>query len=366
MNADDELFSPVIAQQITTRLLDWYRNTHRRLPWRQTQTPYHIWVSEVMLQQTQVSTVISYYGRFLRAFPTVCDLAAADLDEVLALWQGLGYYARARNLYRAAQIVCADWEGQLPRDHDSLLALPGIGEYTAGAIESIAYNQPVLALDANQRRVLCRLYDYAKDPTRAAGKRALQTFGRQLLSAEAPGTFNQAVMELGATICTSGTPKCQECPLRHFCRARHRSVQALRPLRSSKKRRPHKQYAYAYCQHSAEPDTVLIVRRPPSGLLGGLWELPGGEVAGKDPAKELRALLFESLGIDCVIRAKLASVRHGYSHFSLTATVYACQIEKTLTLQSNWDDHHWLRSDEQEAYGLSGVTCKILDALRWP
>lgn len=368
MTSRGGLLSPVVAHRVTAALLAWYQKVHRDLPWRQTDDPYRIWVSEIMLQQTQVDTVIPYYEGFIEFFPTACELAAAELDEVLAFWQGLGYYARARNLYRAAQIVCQEYDGHLPSGREELLALPGIGEYTVGAIRSIAFGQPALALDANQRRVLCRLYDYAGDPKKAAGKEALRRYGRQLLSDNEPGQFNQAVMELGALLCSAADPSCSICPLRHHCRAYHRGVQAERPLSKVKAPRPHKQFAYAYCTHRQDTHagSVLIVRRPPLGLLGGLWELPGGEVEGDEPPAWLQAMMADVLGGGAVVGAALASVEHGYTHFSLTATVYACEIEEAVVPSDRWDDAHWLRSRERDAFGLTGVTVKMLEKLAWP
>ena len=259
---------------ITANLLSWYEENRRDLPWRRTGDPYAIWVAEVMLQQTQVTTVIPYYERFLRRFPTVQALARANLDDVLALWQGLGYYARARNLHEAARIVVQKHGGELPQECEALRDLPGIGAYTSAALASIAFGQDVPAIDANVVRVLCRLFDYAGDPRKAAGKRALRRHAEALLPQGWAGDYNQAMMELGATLCTKA-PTCEACPLRCFCEAYAKGLQAVRPVSRRRQEVPHRRFVSAFIEVGGR---LLIVRRVPEGLLGGLWELPGGLV----------------------------------------------------------------------------------------
>jgi len=252
---------------ISSTLLSWYAEAHRDLPWRRTRDPYSIWVSEIMLQQTQVTAVIPYYVRFLARFPTVRELADATLDDVLALWQGLGYYARARNLHAAAGLVSAQHGGMLPDDRVELLALPGVGEYTADAILSIAFGRDLPAIDGNVARVLCRLFDYAEDPKKAAGKRRLRRHAEALLPKGEAGRFNQAMMELGATICRPRNPLCPECPVAQLCRAHALGVEILRPIPRRRRALPHREAVAAFVQRDGR---VLFVRRLPHGLLGGL------------------------------------------------------------------------------------------------
>ena len=215
-------------------LLDWYRENAAALPWRADGDPYRVWLSEIMLQQTQVTTVIRYYERFLVAFPTVFDLAAAERDTVLKLWEGLGYYSRARNLHRAAQMVAGELGGQFPNTAEKLQDIPGIGRYTAGAIASIAFDEAAPILDGNVIRVFARLFDIDDDVTQTATKNHLWEIAEVLVPAENPGDYNQALMELGRTVCKPRNPLCEECPIRRFCEAYANGVQEQRPVKKKK------------------------------------------------------------------------------------------------------------------------------------
>jgi len=345
-------------------LLAWYAAQRRDLPWRRATDPYRLWVAEVMLQQTQVSTAIPYYARFLARFPGVEALAAAPLDAVLALWQGLGYYARARSLHRAAQIVCAQHGGQVPSDPATLRALPGIGAYTAGAILSIAFGQDEPALDGNAIRVLCRLADYAQDPATTAGKAALRGYAMALLPHGQAGAFNQAMMELGATVCTPRDPRCAVCPLAEPCRARAVGTQLQRPVARARRPSPQRALVAALVEREGK---LLLVRRRPQGLLGGLWELPGGEIsAGEGHAQALARALSAELGLQAEVGEPLAIVRHAYSHFRVTVQAHRCTVQGTPRPAGPWDDARWLALDALTDYGLTGVTHKILAHVAWP
>ncbi|RMF05515.1 MAG: A/G-specific adenine glycosylase, partial [Chloroflexi bacterium] len=230
---------------IRAELLRWYRRNGRALPWRDETDPYRIWVSEVMLQQTQVATVVPYYHRFLARFPTVEALAAASQEQVLKLWEGLGYYARARNLHRAAREIVEKWSGRLPQSGAQLRTLPGFGEYTAAAVASIAFGEPVAAVDGNVKRVLARLFAVETDVTRNPGARHIGQAAQQLLESRHPGDWNQAVMELGATVCTPTSPRCAGCPLRKWCRARQLGLQSELPRRPPRRKVPHYQVTAA-------------------------------------------------------------------------------------------------------------------------
>lgn len=265
-------------------LLRWYDRGKRDLPWRRTADPYAIWVSEVMLQQTQVSVVIPYWEAFLRRFPDVPSLARAPLDDVLAAWRGLGYYARARNLHRAAQTLLERHGGQLPADVEALGELPGFGRYTVGAVGSIAFGLPVPLVDGNVARVLARLFALEGATTHPAYLRALWQLAAALVVGERPGDWNQALMELGATVCRSEQPVCLLCPVRLHCRALASGrVDAIPEVRPRKPRRS----LHLAVAVMRQGDAVLLVRRPESGLFGGLWELPSVESA---PGKEAAAL----------------------------------------------------------------------------
>ena len=266
---------PNVGPEIAAALLRHFDSERRSMPWRETSDPYAIWVSEVMLQQTRVDTVIPYWERWLERFPTVETLAEAELDDVLKEWEGLGYYSRARNLHGAARMVRERFDGDVPSDPDTLRELPGVGPYTAGAIASIAYGVPTPAVDGNVRRVLARLYDL-EAPTAAE----LRTLAAALVPDDRPGDFNQALMELGATICTPRSPDCDACPLAEWCEARRLGVQELRPLPRAKKPIPEETVRTAVIVRG--DGALLLARRPEDGLLGGLWEFPGAEAGEAD------------------------------------------------------------------------------------
>jgi A/G-specific adenine glycosylase len=271
------------------------------MPWRETRDPYAIWVSEVMLQQTRVDTVQPYYRRWMARFPTVQALAAAELDDVLRVWQGLGYYARARKLHRAARLICRELAGRVPDTVDGLRSLPGVGEYTAGAVASIAFGVRTPAVDGNVRRVLSRLYDLeAPSPAR------LRELAAGLVPADRPGDFNQALMELGATLCRPRSPACEACPLAQCCRARALGVQETRPRRLASKPVPARKARTAVLLR--QDGRVLLVRRRGSGLLAGLWEFP--DDAAPAPVRELVGRARR--------RSSLSPVVHTFSHLRVT------------------------------------------------
>jgi A/G-specific adenine glycosylase len=275
------------------------------MPWRETSDPYAIWVSEVMLQQTRVDTVIPYWERWIQRFPTVDDLARADLDDVLKHWEGLGYYSRARNLHSAALMVRERFDGRVPGDPAKLRELPGVGEYTAGAVASIAYGVPTPAVDGNVRRVLARVHDLER-PTAAE----LRDQAASLVPGDRPGDFNQALMELGATICTPRSPDCDACPLSDHCQARHLGVQEARPLPRRRKPIPEEDLRTAVLVR--DDGAVLLARRPADGLLGGLWEFPG------EPFPDAVAALVEQADRDESSTPSLEPVTHTFSHKRVT------------------------------------------------
>lgn len=257
-------------------LSDWYRVHNRPLPWRQSPTPYRVWVSEIMLQQTRIEAVLPYYERFMARLPDVPSLAEAPEDVLLKLWEGLGYYSRVRNMQRAAQLLCRDYGGELPADYDALLALPGIGDYTAGAIASIAFGIPVPAVDGNGMRVMSRLCCDETDVLSSGAKKHYAALFREMLPADEPGRFNQAVMELGETVCLPGaSPQCAQCPLRFLCAAYAAGRQGELPVRIKRQtRRVEERSVQVVIGEVPGERRVLLHRRPDTGLLAGLWELP--------------------------------------------------------------------------------------------
>ena len=316
------------AAAIAVRLVDWLPSVRRDLPWRRRRDPYAVWISEIMLQQTQVATVVPYFERWLARFPDIHVLAAAALTDVLKAWEGLGYYARGRNLHRAAQQIVERHGGHLPADRHALLALPGIGRYTAGAILSLAFGQPEPVLDGNARRVLCRVYDVAEDPRQTATEKWLWTAAAALIEAVPDGVagdLNEALMELGALTCAPRVPDCPACPLADLCLAHVRGVETARPVRAPARRSPHQDVTAGIIQDAA--GRYLIVQRGPNGLLGGLWGFPGGPVAaGESPTAGLVRAVRAQVGIDVAIGEPVAQIKHAYTHFRITLHAYACRL----------------------------------------
>ncbi len=299
--------------QVTGALLAWYDAQHRDLPWRAEPTPWRVWVSEVMLQQTRVESVIGYFHRFVRRFPTPTALAEAPLDDVLTLWAGLGYYARARNLHAAARQVVERHGGEVPADPDAFLALKGVGPYTRGAVQSIAFGHRLAVLDGNVERVLCRLDAIREDPRTPATRRALWARAQALVPEDRPGDFNQALMELGATVCTPRSPTCETCPVQLHCVA-HRTDQV--DSLPNKPRRVHRKAVDVVSALVSAPDGVWLTRRPDAGLLGGTWELPS--VEGSARPGDLR-----SLGL--LPRGEATVVRHVFTHLEWTLHTYLAE-----------------------------------------
>lgn len=294
-------------------LLGHYDRTARDLPWRGETDPYRIWVSEMMLQQTRVDTVLSYYGRWVERFPDVASLAAAEEDEVLLAWEGLGYYRRARFLHAGARLVRETMDGQVPDSYEGLRQIPGLGEYAAGAVASIAFGEVVPAVDGNVRRVLARLYDVAR-PTGAWLRRTAAV----LVDPERPGDWNQAMMELGATVCTPRSPECGGCPLARWCDARRAGTQAERPAPSTSRAVPRREFGVAVAVD--EEGRALMERRPSGGLLGGMWSFPETALADGERVEDVavRAAASLGLGVDPSEARPLPPVRHRFSHFAAT------------------------------------------------
>ncbi len=313
-----------MSSSLAELLLDWYRDHARSLPWRAHPEPYNVWIAEVMLQQTRVETVLPYYERWMMLFPTLESLAQASQQDVLSVWEGLGYYSRARNLHRAAQIVMEDFEGQFPRDVKSLRRLPGIGRYTAGAIASIAFGEDEPALDGNIRRVLSRIFDIRYPARSKESEVQLWQLAAAHLPAGRAGEYNQALMDLGNLICTPRDPGCSACPLNNSCQAYSLGVQADRPLKPEVKPIPHHIVSSAIIQRAGK---VLIAQRPQDGLLGGMWEFPGGKIKpGEDLVSGLKREICEELGVDIQVGDAYGVYEHAYTHFRVTLHAFLCQL----------------------------------------
>ena len=330
------------AEFPTQRLLAWYQRHGRDLPWRHTRDPYAIWVSEIMCQQTRVETVIGYYERWMQSFPTIQSLAEAREHDVLKCWEGLGYYRRARHLHQSAQRIMDEFRGEFPRDYDSILSLKGVGGYTSAAIGSIAFGIPKGVVDGNVLRVATRVLGINNDIRKSTTVREIQSWMDAVIDTHSPGDFNQAVMELGATICSPTKPSCEQCPLANGCVAFAMAATDKIPYKSPAKKIPHHPIGVAVIKN--RDGHVLIGRRRSDQMLGGLWEFPGGkqeldESIEQTVVREIK----EELDLDIEIHRPMINVPHAYSHFKVTLHVYECL----------------LRSYEQEPKAL------VHEELRW-
>jgi A/G-specific adenine glycosylase len=410
---------------IQNRLLTWFRSNARDLPWRHDRSPYRVWLSEMMLQQTQVETVIPYFHRFLDRFPTLDDLAAASINDVLKLWEGLGYYARARNLHKAAIKIVTELDGEFPRTVDGLQQLPGIGRYTAGAIASLAFDVDAPVLDGNVTRVLCRLFAIGAEnlaevgrkkrqsttnPPRGSTGKTLAEVGRKenhsplnpprgslnpsqgsdkkelwalaetllpktlaegsrstnKLHLQPPrgtaGEFNEALMELGALICTPRSPHCDRCPLNNICLAKKQNLQDKLPIKIKRKPVPHYQVTAAVIRQGTR---ILIAQRPFGGRLGGLWEFPGGKQERNESLKKcLRREIKEELGFRIKVGKFITSIDHAYTHFTITLHAFECAVVSGTPQALGVEQFKWVRMSELDEYAFAKTDLKIIDALR--
>ncbi|MGB2894642.1 MAG: A/G-specific adenine glycosylase [Anaerolineales bacterium] len=343
------------------KLLGWYREHGRDLPWRRSKDPYSIWISEIMLQQTRVDTVIPYYSRWMEQFPDIRSLARATADDVLSQWEGLGYYQRAHNLRKAAQLTLDEYHAAIPDQIADLKRLPGVGAYTAAAIAALAFNVDVLALDGNLRRVIARLIDLEVDPRRRQGERRIREWADEMLPSGQAGEFNQALMDLGATVCKPRKPQCGLCPLMPDCLAYARGTQLERPIPRPGARVPLYQVSAAVIQCT---DTVLIGRRPEGKLLGGLWEFPGGK---QDPGESLEACLRreiqEELGVEVQVGAHFGTFTHAYTHFKVNVHAYRCVILSGEPEALEHDQLYWAALLDLEKYPMGKVDRLIANLL---
>lgn len=348
-------------KKIQKRLLHWYQRHHRMLPWRATSDPYCIWVSEVMLQQTQTKTVLSYFDKFITQFPNVQCLAASDLQDVLKAWEGMGYYARARNLHRAAKIIVSEHNSKIPDNWTSIRRLPGVGDYIAAAVLSIAYNQPCAVVDGNVKRVLARLYKIKAPVNKSSSDKTFKAAGKGLLDLGRPGTFNQAVMELGATLCNPKSPACNNCPLQSFCRAFKDNLVAEYPKRIKPPPTPLHHIAVGVVYKN---NRMLITRRKPEGLLGGLWEFPGGKVA-KDESPESACVreIMEEVNLNVNVVSYITRVKHAYTHFKIHLDVFACQYISGNVKLNGPVDFRWITLQEIDQFPFPKANHKFIPLL---
>jgi A/G-specific adenine glycosylase len=341
------------------RVRAWYARHARDLPWRNRRDPYAIWVSEIMLQQTQVATVKPYFERFLAAFPGIEALAAADEDDVLRLWEGLGYYRRARQMHQAAKIIAGDHGGSFPRDPQSVRRLPGIGRYTAGAILSIAFNAREPILEANTTRLLGRLLAFRGDAGSAAGQRLLWAMAEAVLPRKNAGPFNQALMELGSEVCLPKTPRCGECPVFSLCRAFAEGVQLDTPAARPKQAFEPRHEAALIVRRRGR---VLLRRCPDGGRWAGLWDLPRFQLDAEQPAAiaaELRQKLRRETGVVAEPGRLLKTLKHGVTRFRITLDCFEARWQSGPTGKPPSTELRWLRPAELADYPLNATGRKL-------
>lgn len=360
---------PEYVEQLQAELLAWFRQRQRNLPWRRERDPYRIWVSEVMLQQTRVDTVIPYYERFIRLFPTLEDLARADEAEVLKVWEGLGYYSRARNLLHGVREVCERYGGEVPDTKEEILSIKGIGPYTAGAILSIAYGKPVPAVDGNVMRVISRLFSIQADIAKVSTRKRIEELVQRLIPADASSHFNQGLMELGALVCLPRSPACEDCPLQAFCQAYRDGNQEALPVKAQK--RPPRPVGLAAAVLWRD-GKVLIRRRPQDGLLAGLWEFPN--VVWEAPFDRWQEIsrdekVFWLIGrLESIYPFRferpryVMPVRHVFSHLKWDGVVF----ELSVTPLAEWErqDERWVSVEELSQYAFPVPYGKVVRHIR--
>lgn len=314
-----------------------------------------------MAQQTRLETMLPYYERWMQRFPDIASLAAADVQEVLASWEGLGYYSRARNLHQAAQLLLKEHEGKLPKDRDALQALPGIGPYTAGAIASLAFGQDEVAVDGNAARVLARLFDIDQPINSSAGTRHTWDLAREHLPKGKAADFNQALMDLGASLCNPRQPRCDDCPLASECKSYALGNQLQRPLRRRTKGIPLREFAAAAIVSNG---SVFVQLRPPQGLLGWMWEFPNVRLTDTRLAKRtLSRSLMKELGLTASVDEKLAVLEHSYSHFKARLEVYLCKMTKQKPELGASKDRQWLQVDQLHSVPMGKLDRQIANLL---
>ncbi len=353
---------PNKIKNFQSRLLNWYGEKKRDMPWRKSLDPYRILVSEFMLQQTQFKTVIPYYKNWMKSFPTVKKLAAASESNVLKHWEGLGYYSRARNLRKSAIQIQNEHGGMVPDSLQEIQKLPGVGRYTAGAVLSIAYDKRVPVLDGNVKRVLSRLFLMKENGSTRNSENRLWKTMESLLPEKGCGDFNQAFMELGATICLPQKPLCVDCPLKKFCQANQSGKQELFP---PKKTAP----VISRIQVSAavifKKGNVYIQKRKMGGLMGGLWEFPGGKFEADETAEEcLRREIKEELGVSLRLGEKILTHRHSYTRFQVTLHVFLCRLHSGVLSPSACEEWKWVKPQDLDQFPFPAANVKIVKFLK--
>ena len=346
------------SDSISQDILYWYDNNKTEMPWRDEADPYKVWLSEIMLQQTQVTTVIDYYYRWINRFPTISDVANASVDEILKYWEGLGYYSRARNFYASCKEIDKKG-GSVPKGMEEFQNLKGVGPYIAAAVQSISFNEPVSVVDGNVNRVASRFNAY-KTPA-DKNKKAIKMFMDSILDIDRPGDFNQAVMDLGRYICKPRNPLCSECPIHSSCIANQKSEQELYPIKVKSKPIPHYDVAVGIISNGSK---LLITKRKEDGLLGGLWEFPGGKMkSNESPKQAIKREIKEELSIQIKTKDIIAQVEHKYSHFSVSINAIHCMYNGGDVELNGPTEYKWINPTNLSKYAFPKASIKLFKSI---
>jgi A/G-specific adenine glycosylase len=344
---------------IVNKLLKWYKKNDVQYPWRLTTNPYHIWVSEIMLQQTQAQTVIPYFNNWLIKFPNINSVAKAKSDDILKSWEGLGYYARARNFHLACKKLCEKGLNVVPKDFNEFIQLPGVGEYTASAVLSIAYNKPLPAIDSNVIRIVSRINEIPF--TFPKSKKIINEYLVSILPKKNSGDFNQSMMDFGRFVCRNIAPKCNDCIINIHCNAFVNNNVDNFPIKLKKPKKPHYNIAVGVIWNE---NKILITKRPNNGLLGGLWEFPGGKIKTNESSQQcVIREIKEELNIKIRIQKKIHQIQHAYSHFSITMHAYNCQFIKGNLKLLGCTDFKWINPGDIEKFAFPKANHKIFNKI---
>ena len=349
--------SPQI-KKFRKNLLKWFHTNQRKLPWRENRDPYKIWISEVMLQQTQVNTATPYFIKFIKRFPDIKSLANANTQEVLKLWEGLGYYARARNMFRAAQMINQNHGSKIPKDYKDAIKLPGFGDYITAAVLSQAFNLPYPVVDGNVKRVLSRIFLIDSPVNSSNSKNVFKDKAALLLDQVHPGDFNQAKMELGALVCKPNNPLCMNCPVSEYCQAFLENKQTFYPVKIKKKPIPKYKFVVGIIHKNGR---VLIVRRKSTGLLGGLWEFPGGKIKkGENTVNACSREMREKVNVTISQTEFVTEIKHAYTHFKIKMEIFKCQYSSGKISLKEHQDFRWITINEISDFPVHRANLKIL------
>lgn len=353
-----------LRQRFQQQLLDWFAENGRDLPWRRTYLPYHIWISEIMLQQTQMERAIVYFQRWTERFPDIASVARAAEEEVLRLWEGLGYYSRARNIHKAARILVARHNGQLPPDHRLLRTLPGIGPYTAGAVMSLAFNQEFPIVDANIERLFSRIFNIAESVKTKENNTFIWQAARDLIPTGNARNFNQALMELGALVCTPKNPACLRCPLNGLCEALRLGTVHERPIQPPNPKSIRIEMATGVLIHKGK---VFIQRRPANGVWANLWEFPGGRLEpGETPEAALVREFSEETELAVRCLDKIRVIKHNYTRYRVFLHCYLCALENNHSIPRLHaaQEYHWVETETLEDFAFPAPHRRLIEIMR--